>query len=179
GVLAIPGSFTMGQQALVKVGKSQTKTELRRVISLNGSWQIAQGGMDTIPSVFGQTVPVPGLVDMASPPFKEVGVKSELRTAFWYSKVFRIDGQVPAIAILKLSKAMFGAKVYLNGTPVGEHIPLFTPGFFDLKSCLKGDGAENDLVIRVGANFDSIPSTYPRGEDAEKIKYIPGIFDDV
>ena len=179
GIMAMTGAVMMGQRTLVKASKSQTKSELRRVISLNGSWQIAQGGMDKIPGVFSQTVPVPGLVDMASPPFKEVGVKSDLRSAFWYRKVFRIDGQVPAIATLKLSKAMFGTKVYLNGTLIGEHIPLFTPGFFDLKSCLKGDDAENDLVIRVGANFDSIPSTYPRGEDAEKIKYIPGIFDDV
>ena len=44
---------------------------LRTTVSLNGSWQIAEGTMATPPSTFSRTVPVPGLVDMATPAFEE------------------------------------------------------------------------------------------------------------
>ncbi len=61
----------------------------RRLISLDGTWQIAQGGMDSVPNSFEHTVPVPGLVDMAKPLFAEVGRKSEKRQAFWYRRTFK------------------------------------------------------------------------------------------
>ena len=157
----------------------KTNAEGRQTIDLDGDWKIAQGKMDAPPQLFDRKVPVPGLVDMALPAFEEVGVKSPQREAFWYRKVFRIKGDVPAVATLRVAKAFFGTRVYLNGQLVGEHLPLFTPGYFDLKKELKGRGASNDLVIRVGANPEAIPVTIPRGLDGEKSKYIPGIFDSV
>jgi hypothetical protein len=42
----------------------------RRTVSLDGTWQIEQGAMDSAPPAFSQTVVVPGLVDMAQPGFK-------------------------------------------------------------------------------------------------------------
>ena len=54
----------------------------RKVISLNGEWEIEQGGMDSVPRQFGHKVAVPGLADMAEPGFAEVGKKSEKREAF-------------------------------------------------------------------------------------------------
>jgi hypothetical protein len=48
----------------------------RRVIDLNGTWEVAEGTMDAIPKQYGHKVPVPGLVDMAEPAFEEVGRKS-------------------------------------------------------------------------------------------------------
>jgi hypothetical protein len=44
----------------------------REVLSLNGTWSIAEGTMDTVPASFDRTVPVPGLVTLASPAFTPV-----------------------------------------------------------------------------------------------------------
>ncbi len=48
----------------------------RRTICLDGIWDIAEGGMELVPEVFAYRVPVPGLVDMSSPDFFEVGIPS-------------------------------------------------------------------------------------------------------
>ncbi|MGW8258037.1 MAG: hypothetical protein ACWGMZ_11165, partial [Thermoguttaceae bacterium] len=104
----------------------------RRVVSLDGSWQIEQGDMEVIPKEFCHTVVVPGLIDMARPSFADVGKKSELREAFWYRRSFLIDGAVPDVAILKIHKAKWGAKVFLNGQLLGEHLPCFTPAILNV-----------------------------------------------
>jgi len=147
----------------------------RRIVSLDGTWEIAEGSMDTLPTAFDRTVPVPGLVDMAAPQFQEVGVKSNSREAFWYRRSFTVNQQIPAVARLKLNKAMFGAKIILNGKTVGEQRVTFTPLYCDIKDILRP--GENEILIRVGA----FP---PDGEksigwDIEKARYIPGIFDSV
>ncbi|RJP24796.1 MAG: hypothetical protein C4527_18175 [Candidatus Omnitrophota bacterium] len=159
--------------------KADVDMKLRRIINLDGVWDIAEGSMDAMPEQFAYRVPVPGLVDMSSPDFFEVGIKSARREAFWYHRTFRIDGEIPAFAILKIHKAKYGTKVYLNGEWVGEHLPCFTPGIFDISRFVKGNGELNDLVIRVGAYLDSIPKSMPNGWDFEKYKYIPGIYDSV
>ena len=41
----------------------------RQVLSLDGVWSIAEGKMDAPPSTFNRTVPVPGLVTLATPAF--------------------------------------------------------------------------------------------------------------
>jgi beta-galactosidase len=153
--------------------------EERQTLALDGGWDIAQGAMDTPPAQFTAKVPVPGLVDMAQPNFTDVGVRSPQRDAFWYRRKFQIDRPVPAVAILRIAKAFFGAKVYLNGVVVGEHLPLFTPGYFDVQKNLLAAGKENELIIRVGASPDALPVSMPRAHDGEKSKYIPGIFDSV
>ncbi len=151
----------------------------RRTISLNGEWNIAQGDMNHVPESFTHRIPVPGLADMAVPSFKDVGFKSPLREAFWYERTFTIPGKIPANAVLKINKAEFGTRVYLNGKLVGDHLPCFTPAIFPVRTLLHGDNAANTLVIRVGAYRDSVPPTIPNGSDFEKIKYIPGIYDSV
>ncbi len=151
----------------------------RTVINLNGTWNIAEGGMDAVPDAFTYKAPVPGLVDMSSPDFFEVGIESERREAFWYQRTFKVAGDIPASAILKIHKAKYGTKVYLNGSLVGQHLPCFTPGYFNIKPYLKGANQPNQLVIRVGAHLTSVPKSIPNGWDFEKYKYIPGIYDDV
>jgi hypothetical protein len=135
--------------------------------------------METRPNQFDHKVVVPGLVDMAEPAFKEVGRKSDLRQAFWYRRTFSVDGDIPAFATLKIHKARYGTKVFLNGRLVGEHLPCFTPALLDVKPFLKGNGQSNELVIRVGANRESVPADMPNGWDFEKYLYIPGIYDSV
>jgi beta-galactosidase len=154
-------------------------TTNRRVIDLNGTWQVAEGAMDSIPKQFEHSVPVPGLIDMAKPAFAEVGKKSDRRQAFWYRRTFTVEGSIPATAILKIHKARYGTKVWLNGQVVGEHLPCFTPALLDAKQYLKGSGQENELIVRVGADRESRPTDVPSGWDFEKYLYIPGIYDSV
>ncbi len=151
----------------------------RRVISLDGQWQVGQGGMETPPGSYEHTVPVPGLLDMAEPAFEEVGKKSPKRQAFWYRRTFKIDGGVPDVALLKAHKAKYGLKVWLNGQIVGESLACFTPVYCDVKEALHGNGRENELIVRVGADRDSMPQDMPTGWDFEKHLYIPGIYDSV
>jgi hypothetical protein len=159
----------------------------RHVMALDGIWRIADGTMDQVPATFDHTAPVPGLVSLASPPFIEPGPKVEnrqsvpqkdsRRDAFWYSRTFKIDGQIPRSATLKVGKAMFGTRAILNGQLLGDHLPCFTPGYFDAGKALKT--GENELLIRVGADRDAVTEAIPSGFDFEKERYIPGIFDSV
>ncbi len=147
--------------------------------SLDGTWEVAEGSMDVMPETFAHQVPVPGLVDMATPAFAEVGQKSERREAFWYRRTFAVTGDIPPIARLKINKAKYGTKVWLNGQLVGEHLPCFTPALMDVKPYLKGAGQQNELVIRVGADRECLPEGQPGGWDFEKYLYIPGIYDSI
>jgi beta-galactosidase len=168
---------------------------VRNTISLNGMWQIADGSKDVIPIKFDRTVTVPGLITLSKPAFinpaplmparRTVNGHTELayqqadslREVYWYRRTVNIAQDIPEIALLKVGKAMFGTRVFLNGTYIGEHLPCFTPGYFDLKKSIhKGD---NELVIAVGASRSSIPSDMPDGFDYEKVRYISGIFDNV
>jgi hypothetical protein len=149
----------------------------RQMLSLDGAWEIAEGPMAACPGRFDHKVVVPGLIDMAQPAFAEVGVASKRREAFWYRRTFHIDGPVPAVATLKVHKAMFGARAILNGTPLGDHLPSFTPGLFDAHQALRT--GQNELVIRVGAFRDAVPKYVPSGWDYEKYRFTPGIFDSV
>ncbi len=151
----------------------------RRVIDLSGTWEVAEGSMEEAPPEFTHKAPVPGLIDMAKPAFAEVGKKSDKRQAFWYLRTFKVNGTIPVVAVLKIHKARYGTKVWLNGQLVGEHLPCFTPAHMDVKSYLKGSGQRNQLLIRVGADRGCLPAGQPTGWDFEKYLYIPGIYDSV
>lgn len=159
----------------------------RNTISLNGVWQVAEGTNDTVPENFNHTVPVPGLVSLATPQFVNAGPKvndrnrmaqsDPLRAAFWYRRTFTISQKIPAIATLKIAKAMFGTRVYINGKDLGGHLPCFTPGYFNVKEALK-EGV-NEIMVRVGSGRDAVPLSVSNGFDFEKDRYIPGIYDNV
>jgi beta-galactosidase len=173
----------------------KSESARRETISLNGTWQIAEGKKDVIPPIFNHTIPVPGLVILAQPEFENAAPyvpdryspdkspnlyypqQDSLRDAYWYRRTVTISETVPEIALLKVGKAMFGTKVYVNGTFVGEHLPCFTPGYFDLKKFL--EVGDNELVIAVGSCRNSLPQNVPDGFDYEKQRYISGIFDNV
>jgi beta-galactosidase len=103
--------------------------------------------------------------------------QDSLRETYWYRRTVNISQNIPEIALLKVAKAMFGTRVYLNGIYIGEHLPCFTPGYFDLKKSLKK--GENELIIAVGSCRNSLPQDIPDGFDYEKERYISGIFDNV
>ena len=147
-------------------------------ISLNGVWQIAQGSALTVPTNFAATVPVPGLVDLAQPAFTEVGIRSPQREAFWYKRKFNLPtGSLPPIVRLKINKAMYGARVLINGLVVADRMESFVPLEVNIREALKE--GENEIVIRVLANRGDVPLQVISGRDLERVKYIPGIFDDV
>lgn len=151
----------------------------RTVLKLDGIWEIAEGRRDRVPAVFDHHVSVPGLVDMATPPFIAVGDDNDLREAFWYRRNFTVADGVPPVADLKIHKAMFSTKVWINGQPVGESLASFTPAHYDVQPWLRGRGRTNEIVIRVLAHRKFLPPDVPGGWDFEKYKYIPGIFDSV
>jgi len=103
--------------------------------------------------------------------------KDPRREAFWYRRTFQVTGSLPTVAMLKVGKAMFGTRVILNGQVIGDHLPSFTPGWFDVRPALRG--GENEVMIRVGADRDALGAGLPNGFDYEKTRYIPGIFDSV
>ena len=149
----------------------------RNIISLNGEWQLDEGTAETVPEIFRYKAPVPGLVDLANTTFEEVGLKSEKREMFWYRKTFNI-GEKKDIASLKIYQLMYGAKIFLNGHFIADQFSCFVPESYEVTNLLKY-GKENELVIGVGAWLDYLPDEYPDGWDVEKVKYIPGICDDV
>ena len=129
------------------------------MIPLDGTWQIAEGRWPSARRVSTTRSPVPGLIDMAEPAVRRGGRKSKRREAFWYRRTFRVDGPLPAVAVLKVHKAMFGTRVVLNGTRLGDHLPCFTPGLFDARKALRT--GENEVVVRVGAFRDAVPQAVP------------------
>lgn len=163
--------------------------EHRVVMALDGTWQIAEGPMNEPPSRFPHSVPVPGLVSLAVPAFdpppgppvpdrqKPAPVKDPAREAFWYRRTFHMTGPMPAVAQLKVAKAMFGTRVILNGQVLGDHAPNVVPGYFDARGALQA--GENELLVRVGADRTAVPANVPSLHDLEKQRYIPGIFDSV
>ena len=151
----------------------------RQVVNLDGEWQLEQGSLVAPPQVYRHRVPVPGLVDMAQPALTEIGKKSAQRQAFWYRKSFKVSSRIPDIALIKFGKARYGIQVILNGQILGEHLPCFTPAYFNAAPYLKGEGKENELIVRVGADREGLPTDMPTGWDFEKYLYIPGIYDSV
>ncbi len=155
------------------------KDTYRVTMSLDGVWEMAESKEATPPVVFDHHAPVPGLADMAMAPFEKVGLPDDRRNYFWYRRGFRLEGPVPSLAVLKLRKAAYGARVWINGHDAGEHRPNFTPGYFEITRFLNGGGASNVVTVRLAADPRPLPWTAVKGEDGEKKKYQPGIFDSV
>ena len=103
--------------------------------------------------------------------------KDPRRDAFWYRRTFALDGPLPAVAKLKVAKAMFGTRVFLNGHCSAIIRPVSRPDILTQSRALKT--GVNEILIRVGADRDAVGRAYPDGFDFEKERYIPGIFDSV
>lgn len=159
-------------------------TRGRAILDLNGTWEICESKEQVPPKAeaFTHQVPVPGLVDLAKPSFPEVGTKGSPshREVFWYRRTFKLNRDVPRVAFLKLYKVKYGCRAYLNGVETGKGARNFTPHYCGATAALKGGSAENELMICVGADRrPSVAAGVPDGNDKEKLKYIPGIFDNV
>lgn len=176
----------------------------RLIVSLDGTWEIADSIEDQMPGSFHHRVPVPGLANLARPPFADVdrfdsrelidnrirrgrlpasartqrvGISRQNRTWFWYRRTFR-PPERRQVAILRINKAQFGTAVWVNGEKIGEHLGCFTAGVFDITRAVRWD-QDNILVVRVGAHPAALPEWAPAGTDFEKTKWTPGIYDSV
>jgi hypothetical protein len=160
----------------------------RRIISLNGVWQIAKTE-GQIPSEWKSLIPVPGLVDLADPALDAIVLPTTdapdgsnrpfygyMDGWYWHRRMFEVDDTDFSVIRLKIFKARYHTKVYINGQFAGENLYCFTPSYFDLKPFLHE--GRNEIVIGVGC-LPQMPDTIPNGRDYEKLKYIPGIYDNV
>ncbi len=181
----------------------------RVTLDLDGTWEIADSvEPEAVPTNFSHTVAVPGLVHNATPPFPDVdafdsaelvsnrirsahlsdrlpesarveppGLSRQERNYFWYRRTFTAP-RGKSVATLRVNKAQFGTAVWLNGRKIGESPGCFTAGVFDMTSAVEW-GRENVLVVRVGAHPGVLPPSHPAGTDFEKLKWTPGIYDEV
>ena len=189
--------------ALAGSGLSLWASE-RTTISLNGTWQIEDSKeADATPAVWNHKVPVPGLAHSAQPAFPQVdqfdsrmliqnrvgqgklpktaivynaGVSRQDRNWFWYRRTFEIS-ETKSVAILRINKAQFGAAVWLNGVKIGDHLPCFTAAIFNVSNAIRQ--GINELIVRVGAHPGALPPSVSGGTDFEKIRWTPGIYDNV
>ncbi len=153
--------------------------QVRVTQSLDGEWDIAEGSLgEILPDLYPHRVTVPGFVTEAQPAFAKVGVPSKEREAFWYRTEFTAPADPSALAVLCLHKAKYGAKVWLNGEPLGTHHGAFSLSEYDLSEVIRY-GQLNELVVRVGAEFTAIPEYVPIGQDSEKYAWYPGLWDSV
>lgn len=153
--------------------------QTRRTLMLDGTWDVAESKMsDMLPETYGHKAPVPGLITDARPAFTETGIESGQRDVFWYRTEFKAPEKESAQAFLCLHKAKNGVKVWLNGQPLGEHFGTFSLSEYNASDAIKF-GQTNELVVRLGADRSQLPSFVPAGDDDEKERWYPGLWDTV
>lgn len=151
-------------------------TSKRMPHSLNGEWQLATSqSIDDVPTAFEASIPVPGLVDLARPEADTV-ITSDL--IYWYSREFKTEDRPFGICRLKINKAKYHTRIFLNDHFVGENPYSFTPTEVDLTPFLNAAGLSNHLLIAVGCR-NMLPPNVSDGNDFEKDFYYPGIYDEV
>ncbi|MDR3260375.1 MAG: hypothetical protein LBT78_00920 [Tannerella sp.] len=149
----------------------------RQTVSLNGIWEIAKTGGE-LPDVFTATIPVPGVVDLAMPALDTLGMQYRDSSWYWHKRIFTPESTDFDVVCLKVYKAKYHTKVYVNGHFAGENPYCFTPSYYDIKPFLSPAGQPNEILIGIGSKAQ-LPDSIPNGNDYEKIKYIPGIYDNV
>ncbi|RPH35428.1 hypothetical protein EHM92_06190, partial [bacterium] len=149
-----------------------TNPRMRR--PLNGTWHIAPGSAAELPRSWQSTVPVPALVDSATPPYDWAAAEYH-----WYRCTFNLseDERSHSFALLRIEQAMFGTKVWMNGLLLGEDIACYTSQEYDATGAVRWEGA-NELLVRVGRR-DLLPPESAVGKDQERTSFIPGIWGDV
>jgi Beta-galactosidase/beta-glucuronidase len=152
------------------------KGDNRQVISLNGEWQITKTD-GNLPEAFNSVLSIPGLVDMASPSLDTLGTLYP-DGWYWHKRQLQLEEIDFDKIELKIFKAKYHTKVYVNGKFAGENFYCFTPSYFDIKPFLLPAGQTNEIVIGVGCKAQ-LPKNIPDGNEFEKLKYIPGIYDNV
>jgi len=152
-------------------------TPKRQTIRLDGQWTIAKTDGEFPSGTFSSKIQVPGLVDLSVPALDTIGTRYP-DGWYWHQRKFDLADTDFEKIELKIFKAMYFTKVYINGKFVGESPYCFTPSYFDIKPFLFPAGQTNEIVIGVGC-MAQLPDTILDGRDGEKTIYIPGIYDHV
>jgi hypothetical protein len=168
----------------------------RIVINLNGTWQFDQTVNAFPPTKFTRTIPVPGLVHLASPKIDDydkffkradrVEAKAQhnlynidyLPRYSWYKQSVFIGKELEGKeSMITIKKSQYVTQVYVNGIDMGTSMACYTPVEFPITKALKF-GTENEILIKVGDRI-WLPAEAAGGTDKEKEHYLPGIWDDV
>ncbi len=168
----------------------------RTTINLNGTWQFDQTVNAFPPAKYTRTIPVPGLIHLASPKiddyykFFKRADKVEAKGQHnlynidysprysWYLKYVDIPKELEGKeAVITIKKSQYVTQVYVNGMDMGTSMACYTPVEFPISKALKF-GAKNEILIKVGDRV-WLPSEAAGGTDKEKEHYLPGIWDDV
>ncbi len=153
--------------------KPREGRDARIILPLNGTWEVEPGERSAPPAVWGRTVPVPSLVDMAQPAYDHHGSDYH-----WYRHTFTVQhSHRREAAFLVIGQAMYGTAVWVNGRFAGDDIACYTSQEYDITRFLQY-GSENVLLIRVGAR-STLPPESAVGRDQERATFIPGIWGDV
>ena len=151
--------------------------EQRQTIRLDGEWQITKTAGAFPLGSYNSVIPVPGLVDLAVPALDSVNTLYP-DGWYWHKRTFDLEKTDFEKIELKIFKAKYHTKVFINGIFAGENFYCFTPSYFDIKPFLLPAGQTNEIVIGIGCQ-SQLPDDIPEGNDFEKLKYIPGIYDHV
>jgi hypothetical protein len=170
--------------------------EERITLNLNGTWQFDQTTTAFPPAVFTRTIPVPGLIHLATPKIEEyekffkrpdrVEAKEQHNLYnldytprySWYRKSVFIPKEMEGRqGVITIKKSQYVTQVFVNGLDIGTSMACYTPVEFPVTQALKY-GADNEILIRAGDRV-WLPSEAAGGTDKEKEHYLPGIWDDV
>jgi beta-galactosidase len=168
----------------------------RTTINLNGTWHFVQTVYAFPPLKFTRTIPVPGLVHLATPKIEDydkffkrpdkVEAKEQHNLYHidytprysWYRKSVFIPKELEdKEGLITIKKSQYVTQVYVNGIDMGMSMACYTPIEFPITNALKF-GADNEILIKVGDRV-WLPSEAAGGTDKEKEHYLPGIWDDV
>jgi beta-galactosidase len=168
------GSMTSGDSTDAEIRKfTINRSRSRNAISLNGNWEVQPTSDDSVPSSFLHTIPVPSLVDMASPPYDWEKAKFH-----WHKLEFAIDNLDLSNAVfLRIGQSQYGTQIWLNGHHIGESISCYTSQEYRMNPWIRNDQS-NILIIRIG-DKSNLPPESAVGNDQEKQAFIPGIWGDV
>ncbi|MDR1938371.1 MAG: hypothetical protein LBQ73_07725 [Tannerellaceae bacterium] len=99
---------------------SSCRNELQRqVVCLNGEWEITKTD-GRLPEVFASTTQIPGVVDLAVPSLDTVATLYR-DGWYWHKRSFDLSNTSFDVIRLKIYKAKYHTKVYVNGAFAGEN----------------------------------------------------------
>jgi len=168
----------------------------RTTIDLNGTWQFDRTENAFPPKKFTRTIPVPGLIHLATPKIDDYDIwfkkpdkiiTKDAHSVYdidyvpkynWYRKSIKIPADLKGKdAILRIKKSQYVTQVYVNGLDMGTSMECYTPIELPVSHALRF-GEENEILIKVGDRV-WLPAQAAGSTDKEKEHYLPGIWDDV
>ena len=116
-------------------------------LNLNGHWDVAFAAADAArPSVWEGRILVPFSPEA---PLSGVGRRLEPHETLWYRRLFTMpDGFVRDRVLLHFGAVDQDARVWVDGTLVGEHRGGYLPFTLDITAAL-GTAAEHEVVVAV------------------------------